>query len=379
MKFARLARALNPSYIREILKAAVQPDMISMAGGLPASSLLPVKLIQQTCQSLADNVHLFQYGSSRGYQPLLDTLSQSDPQHPHPWLICNGSQQALDLLTRALLEPGDAVVAEVPAYLGALQAFQLSGATICPLNSTSEGPDLAQLEDYLKHPSVRLFYAVPDFHNPTGRVWSGGVRIEVARLCRRYGVTLIEDIPYRELRFSGEQQRPLSQLCPEQTITLKSFSKIGFPGLRVGAMSGPAEFIRVAERIKQAVDLHTGIPQQAIINDLLNHPGYPDHLASLRFGYQQRYQQLSTELTEQLGQQVEFETVEGGMFIWLKLRKGRGSEVAARALEHKLAVVPGAAFYPDGAKETDNAIRLNFSNTEPSLATEAVTRLARSL
>ncbi|MDX2421856.1 MAG: PLP-dependent aminotransferase family protein [Amphritea sp.] len=378
MKFARYAESLDVSYIREILCTAGQPGMISMAGGLPASSLLPVELVRATCDSLADNPQLFQYGNSQGYGPLIETLNQASPT-TKPWLICNGSQQALDLIARALLEPGDKVIAEVPAYLGALQAFQLTGAVVCPLTSHTTGPDLNQLEDYFKAGNIKLFYSVPDFHNPTGRVWSTDTRIAVANLCRHYGVTLVEDAPYRELRFAGEQLGSLSDLCPEQSISLKSFSKIGFPGLRVGAMSGPAEFIAIAERIKQATDLHTGIPQQAIINALLNHPEFPDHLTRLRRGYQDRYQHLSSELTQQLGDRISFDTVEGGMFIWITLTEGNGSEVAARALQQKVAVVPGAAFYPAGSNQEDHSLRLNFSNTDPELFPEAVARLARAL
>lgn len=378
MKFARNAQSLDASYIREILSAANQPEMISMAGGLPASSFLPVELVRSTCEALADNRHLFQYGNSQGYSPLLSTLQRS-AKTQNPWLICNGSQQALDLIARALLEPGDQVIAEIPAYLGALQVFQLSGIKVCPLMSSTNGPDLDQLENYLKGGNIKLFYSVPDFHNPTGRVWSTETRIAVAKLCRHYGVTLVEDAPYRELRFAGEQLDTVSEHCPELSISLKSFSKIGFPGLRVGAMSGPADFIAVAERIKQATDLHTGIPQQAMIDALLNHPQFNEHLLLLRQGYQARYQHLSNALQQQLGDLVQFDTVEGGMFVWLTLSQGNSSDVAARALQHKLAVVPGAAFYPIDMALENNALRLNFSNTDPTFFPEAVNRLAQAL
>ncbi len=379
MKFSRHAQSLQASYIREILSAASQPQMISMAGGLPATSLLPVALIREACESLADTPQLFQYGNSQGYQPLIETLQQHHAGSTQPWLICNGSQQGLDLIARALLQPGDQFVAEVPAYLGALQAFQLTGATLLPLLSNTAGPDLDQLEHYFKSADIKLFYAVPDFHNPTGRVWSADTRTAVATLCRHYGVTLIEDSPYRQLRFSGVQHCPVSELYPEQTIRLISFSKTGFPGLRVGAMNGPAEFMTIAERIKQATDLHTGIPQQMIIHQLLNHPAYPEHLQQLRQGYQRRYQQLSDELQQQLGQQIAFDPVEGGMFIWLSLKGKSGTRVAASALTHQLAVVPGAAFYDKDAVTEDCHIRLNFSNTDATLVKAAVSRLATAL
>lgn len=138
MQFSSPAGSLKPSYIREILSAASQPDMISMAGGLPASSLLPVDLIRTSCESLADHRELFQYGASRGYSPLITTLNKLYPEQNNPWLICNGSQQGIDLIARAFVNPGDGVVAEIPAYLGALQAFQLSGAQIYPLYHISE-------------------------------------------------------------------------------------------------------------------------------------------------------------------------------------------------------------------------------------------------
>ncbi|WP_169336955.1 aminotransferase-like domain-containing protein [Amphritea japonica] len=355
-----------------------------MAGGLPASSLLPVDLIRASCVLLTDKTELFQYGASRGYAPLIETLTKQHPEQNDKWLICNGSQQGLDLISRAFLNHGDGVVAEIPAYLGALQSFQLAGAEIYPLYQGSEKshnqsqPDLIQLENHFKTGRVKLFYAVPDFHNPTGRVWSEETRTGVCTLCRHYGITLIEDAPYRELRFSGDQHSSLITLYPEGCIQLKSFSKTGFPGIRMGAMNGPAEFITIAERIKQATDLHTGLPQQAMINTLLNHAEYPNHLARLQDSYRERYQQLTSELIRQMEKQVQIEVVEGGMFIWLKLTTGSGSEVAERALTHKLAVVPGAAFYPKGQIVEDNAIRLNFSNTDPINITEAVSRLRRS-
>lgn len=379
MRFSKQASSLSPSYIREILAAATQPGVISMAGGLPATSLLPVKLIKSVCQTLHETPALFQYGNSRGYEPLLEKLESLYTQPQQSWLICNGSQQGIDIVARTLLEPGDGVVLEAPGYLGALQAFQLAGAKLYSLDSSSEGPNLSRLEDFFKTGKIRLFYAVPDFHNPTGKTWSADCRQQVVLLCRKYAIALIEDMPYRELRFNGPSRMTLSSLYPEQTISLRSFSKTGFPGIRIGAMGGPAEFIQLAERIKQSTDLHTGLPQQAILTGLLNHPDYAEHIEQLRKSYRSRYQTLSAELNRQLKAHGQFDEVQGGMFIWLNLPGRHTDVIAKRALQQKLAVVPGSVFYPPGQQSDCASLRLNFSNTQEKDMPEAISRLARSI
>ncbi len=200
--------------------------VLSLAGGLPPSEGFPLEFLRSSFASLSDRPELFQYGPTGGYQPLLEFLSAHYKlEAGADLLIGNGSQQCLDLIARAFVEPGQKVAMEAPAYVGAMQVFALAGAIIQTVDSHHQGPDLNQLEALFKAGDTRIFYSVPDFHNPTGRCWSVESREEVARLCSRYGVTLIEDAPYRDLRFSGEELPMVSSLCPESCLVLRSFSK----------------------------------------------------------------------------------------------------------------------------------------------------------
>lgn len=376
MQTARHLDQLKPSYIREILAAATQPDVLSLAGGLPSDQHFPTDILALEFAKLGQQTSLFQYGNTQGYQPLIDHLSQHwQLADAHQCLITSGSQQGLDLIARAFLNPDDLVVMEAPSYLGALQVFQLSQASINTVEQTANGPDLQQLETQFARQPVKLFYAVPDFHNPTGRCWDLSTRQQVAELCQRYGVLLIEDAPYRELRFSGIELPMVSSFCPDQALVLRSFSKIAAPGLRLGAISGPTNWINSLIRLKQASDLHTALPLQAAILGLLQNSGFDKHLQQLRQVYQQRYLALTSALQTALPQLAQ-QPVQGGMFIWLELPPTIDDfALAERCINHKLAVVPGSVFYADQGHD-QSALRLNFSNADETQLQQAAEILA---
>jgi len=379
MQIANHLKKMKPSYIREILSTANTDGIISLAGGLPASSHLPIELIQHNLSSTFREPKLFQYGETAGYLPLLEHLKQQYPvSDTHKSFITTGSQQALDLIARAFLNTGDGVVVEAPSYLGALQVFELAQANIISIEQTKNGPDLNKLETTFASGKVKLFYAVPDFHNPTGAVWSLETRQQVAELCKIYNIALMEDAPYRELRFSGQDLPLVSSFCPQHSWVLRSFSKIAFPGIRLGFATGPKDLIEPLIKVKQAADLHSSIPMQAVLLDLLRHPSFNAHLKGLCELYHERYQALALALSHSLSADFSFEAVEGGMFLWLKTPGKKPIQLAQAALKKGVAIVPGSVFYQHHSNSSP-AIRLNFSNSDPKQLQEAVQRLAQVL
>lgn len=375
MELTQALQQIQPSYIREILMDAQAEGVISLAGGLPDGNTFPIALMDESLISLPQKPALFQYGQTAGYGPLLDYFrSQFQLPEHHESLVCTGSQQALDLIARAFVNPNDKVVMEAPSYLGALQVFGLAQANVISISQQADGPNLVELEACFAEQSPKLFYAVPDFHNPTGVSWSLEVRQKVAQLCQQYDVTLVEDVPYRELRFIGEMLPLVSSFCPESALVLRSYSKIAAPGMRMGVVTGKAEWIAPLVKVKQCADLHSSIPMQAVLLDLLNHQDFPAHLETLRAIYQERYLCLAEQLIAKLPQGCHFNPVEGGMFIWLTLPECDDFALAKAALKNKVAVVPSSVFYKQGEKVTP-ALRLNFTNATTEELVVAVDRL----
>ncbi|MGK0375446.1 MAG: DNA-binding transcriptional MocR family regulator [Arenicella sp.] len=379
MQISKQLSGIKPSYIREILAATQEPNMLSLAGGLPASELLPVAQLMQAMESLASSPEVFQYGETSGYKPLLNFLSiKHQLPSDNAAMICTGSQQAIDLIARAYLNPGDTVAMEAPSYLGALQVFGLAQANIHSIEQTNHGPDLNQLEAAFASGTIKLFYGVPDFHNPTGVCWSLEVRKAVATLCNRYKVAFIEDVPYRELRFTGTALPLVSSFCQDNAFVMRSFSKVSSPGLRLGMVSAPKEWLSALVKVKQASDLHTGLPMQAVLLSLLQSDDFPIHLEKVRVNYKQRYHALLHALEPLLGVHCEVDQVQGGMFIWLKLLNARAMDVTQALMQKNVAVVPGDVFY-NHVDDIQPALRLNFTHsTLPQIET-AVARLSEVL
>ncbi|MFP6844431.1 MAG: PLP-dependent aminotransferase family protein [Thalassolituus sp.] len=376
MHTAKHVQQLRSSYIREILKAATADGVISLAGGLPAADLFPHMLLQEAMLKVANNRQVFQYGETRGYAPLLEHLSKTfNLQESHGTLVTTGSQQGLDLIARTYLNSEDHIAMEAPSYLGALQVFTLAQATINTVPQTPSGPDIKALKQLFESRQVKLFYAVPDFHNPTGISWSLQTRQEVARLCQTFNVTLIEDAPYRDLRFFGDDLPLVSSFCPDHSLVLRSSSKTSAPGLRLGSVTGPEEWITHLIRVKQTSDLHSSLPMQAALLEILTHPGFEQHLCNVRSHYHQRYQALSEAINTHLQSEVSFTKVEGGMFLWLKLAKGDPMQIAKMALKKGVAIVPGSVFYIEEDIQSP-AIRLNFSYCKPEQLATAIQLLA---
>ncbi|MGD8171329.1 PLP-dependent aminotransferase family protein [Vibrio sp. TRT 21S02] len=379
MEIAKSLQQIKSSYIREILAAANDPNVISLAGGLPDAQTFPIELMKPTLASLSDLPEVFQYGGTQGYPPLLQHLRlRFQLTQAHDVMVTTGSQQGLDLIARAYINPGDKVVMEAPSYLGAMQVFGLVQADILTVEQTEVGPNIEQLQACFEQHTPKMFYAVPDFHNPTGVCWSLETRQQVASLCQQYNVALIEDAPYRELRFAGDALPLVSDFCPQHSIVLRSFSKIASPGLRIGTVSGKKDYLAPLIKIKQGADLHSSIPMQALLLGLLTHENFPQHMQDICTLYKTRYQVLYSELREKLPDGCHLQPIKGGMFVWLSLPPCDTFSLAQTMLENGVAVVPSPVFYP---KENDasSALRLNFTNASPQQLKQAVIRLVTAL
>ncbi len=371
---------LKPSYIREILQAATNDEVISLAGGLPAETSFPYEQLRKAASIVLTDPTALQYSITEGEPELRQWVATYLDADINQILITSGAQQAMDLVTRALIQPGDGVVVEAPAYLGALQIFTLARANIIAIEQTSTGPDLNQLESAFQR-GPKIFYAVPDFHNPTGCCWPKATRKKVLALASQYGVAIIEDAPYRELRYGGTTVPSLYELAPERVCHTGSFSKTTAPGLRLGFLCANKALLSQVSLIKQATDLHSSTLCQRLLLSCLQEPFYSAHINGLRNDYRHRRNTLVAALQDQLGDKISFEIPEGGMFLWLSLASGNTDKLADQCPGSNVVVVPGSVFYPDkqhgcGVDKPLNKIRLNFTHTKPELLTEGVKRLA---
>lgn len=379
MEIAQSLQQIPSSYIREILSAASDEKVISLAGGLPDESTFPIDLMRTTLAELADMTEVFQYGTTAGYAPLLEFLSHRyQLPESQAAMVCTGSQQGLDLIARAYINPGDKVVMEAPSYLGAMQVFGLVQAKMVSVDQRESGPDLTQLEQCFSTQKPKMFYVVPDFHNPTGVCWDLETRKKVAQLCIQYDVALIEDAPYRELRFHGEALPMVSQFCPDHSIVLRSFSKIASPGLRIGVVTGKKSYLEPLIKVKQGADLHSSVPMQALLLGLLQHEHFDRHIDNIRQLYKGRYQKLYSELERTLPEGCQLKAVDGGMFVWLSLPECDTFALAKELLNNGVAVVPSPVFYPSGVQNRA-ALRLNFTNSTLEELKTAVCCLSQTL
>ncbi len=385
MKFAERIRGMNPSAVREILKVAERPDVLSFAGGLPAPELFPAAAIAAAfAQVLSTDAGLsLQYSTTEGHVPLREWIlarlrSQGIEGTLDQLVITNGSQQGIDLVAKILLDPGSEVLVEDPTYLAALQTFSAYQAVPVAVPSDDEGMSADALAEILAKRKPKLLYLVPAFGNPTGRTVSLARRRALLRLCAEHRVPVLEDDPYGELRFSGSQISAMAALGEgAEIIHLGTFSKTLAPGLRIGWALGPTEAIRKLTIAKQAADLHTATLAQRATAQLLGSFDYEGHLASIRKTYGSRCTAMVSALHRHLPD-LRFRKPEGGLFIWAQLPEGLDGELLlAEAVKAKVAFVPGRPFFVDG--QDRRHVRLNYSNRSEALIEEGMKRLGAVL
>jgi len=384
--WSRRVDDLKSSAIREILRVVNRADVVSLAGGLPAPELFPTELLERLARELLqsrDGPAALQYGETEGNPVLRERIAARaplpagavDPEHV---LVTQGSQQGLDLLAKLFLDPGDEVLVETPAYVGALQVFRFFGAKVTFLPCDAEGVDPGALAAALRR-RPKLVYVTPTFQNPSGTCYGARRRDEVRAALAGSDVLLVEDDPYREIWFDEEPPPPISVgVAPERRVYLGSFSKTAVPGLRIGYLVGPPAVVRRCVLAKQATDLHTNTLGQHLLARLLAEPAFDEHVRGLRRAYRARRDALDGALRARVADHLAWRTPGGGMFLWGRLAGGRdAAALLERALAEGVAFVPGGEFHPDG--EGRDTLRLNFTHCAPERLEEGVARLARAL
>ncbi len=381
---SRRVQAARSSVIRDLLKLVEQPGMLSLAGGLPAPESFPVARMREAVDRvLGSSTGLaspLQYGPTEGVGPLRDwvALQAGGGATQDNVVITTGSQQALDLLAHALCDPGDMVVVEHPAYLGALQALEAAGAELVPVASDADGIRVDELEARLAGGlRPKACYVAPNFQNPTGATLTLERRRVLAELADRYGFLVIEDDPYRELRFRGEHL-PQVRTFGTNVVSLGSTSKVLAPGLRVGWLVAPTWLVPATVRLKQARDLHTSSLSQWLAHDVLTDDAFlAGHRPELARIYAQRCEALCAALSGSFGDGAEFDLPEGGMFVWARLVGIDTTALLPVAAGNGVAFVPGGAFHLDGGGREH--ARLSFATLPPVGLDEAVRRLVASV
>ena len=368
LTFARRFDGVSGSAIREIFKMIAKPGMISFAGGNPALSALPDETVARIAREVLeqDGKRILQYGATEGYPPFLESLmayvkAQLGCDIPAV-LPVTGSTQAMDLLCKALINPGDVILVENPSFLGNLQCMHLYEAQLVPVESDEHGLIPEKVEEAMDRYHPKMLYVIPTFQNPTGKTLALERRRPIAELAAKYGVVVAEDDPYRDLRYAGKALPSIKSFDREGWVVfLGSFSKIISPGLRVGFMAGDPRILRKCTIGKQSSDVHTANLNQAIVDRFLRENLLPAHIASICGSYREQLGAMLEELRA-FPEGTRYTRPEGGLFVWVELPSGiDAKELLEQAVARHVAYVPGTHFYCDGGHE--NTLRLNFSNS----------------
>ena len=359
---ARRAHKMNPSVIREILKVTEKPGIISFAGGLPSPKTFPVDAFAEACATVlkTDGRSALQYAASEGLPALREWIARHMPWEvsPDQVLITTGSQQGLDLVAKVLIDEGSTVLVETPTYLGALQAFMPMEPRIVSVDSDADGIDIDDLQK--KAPGARFLYVLPNFQNPTGRSMSEARRQALVESARAAGLPIVEDNPYGDLWFDQPPPAPLTSRNPEGCIYLGSFSKVLAPGLRLGYVIAPKAIMPKLLQAKQAADLHSPSFNQRMVAEVLKDGFIDRHVPTIRALYKaQCHAMLDALQTEMSGLQVQWNSPDGGMFLWVRLPAGLNAiDLLPKAVDKGVAFVPGSAFFADAPDP--RTLRLSF-------------------
>lgn len=385
-RFASRMSRMPVSAIREILKVTERPEIISFAGGLPAPDLFPVAAIAKAYADVFadEGPAALQYSTTEGWRPLREWIARRMQKRgiaatADRVLITTGSQQGIDLVGKIFIERGDAVVVENPTYLAALQAFSGYEASFISIDSDDEGMRVDQLENALKYSSPKLIYIVSEFANPKGTTLPYARRQKLIELSARYRVPILEDNPYSELRYTGEQQQPLAALDRDGlVIHISTFSKTLSPGMRLGWLIASEEIFQMVVVAKQAADLHTSTIEQRAAARLLESFDYDGHIGHLCEVYGERRQAMLSAMERYFPAEARWTRPEGGLFLWVELpERLSAEELFEEAIAERVAFVPGTSFF--ACERKLNFMRLNFSNQKPEMIEEGIKRIASVL
>ena len=381
-KLAARTDRMTSSAIRDLLKLTAQRGVISFAGGLPSPETFPVAEFAAACTRVLgapDACAALQYTSTEGLPVLRQAVADSLPWDvsPENVLITTGSQQALDLVAKVLVDPGSRILVETPTYLGALQAFQPMEPTVVSVESDDGGMLADDLAAKVK--GARLVYVLPNFQNPTGRSMDAARRAEISDVARRAGVPVLEDNPYGELWFDQPPPAPMAAHCPENTLYMGSFSKVLAPGLRLGFLVAPPHIHQRLVMAKQAADLHSSHFDQRVVAEVLRDGFLDRHVPGIRDLYKGKRDAMLAALQRHMhGLGVRWNRPAGGMFLWVRLPAGMSATaLLPRAVEKNVAFVPGSPFYA-GAPDERN-LRLSFVTATVEQIDAGVAALAEAL
>lgn len=392
-RYSQRTQRIKASAIRELLAVAERPGMISFGGGFPAPDVFPVEEFKRACNYVLENkgAEVLQYGSTDGYVPLRQMVSRYSIRSGmnidiSNILITSGSQQALDLIGKIFINRGDRILVESPTYLGALQAWNAYGAEYITVPVDEYGMRTDMLEEALRI-GPKFIYVLPNFQNPTGTTLPLERRMKLIELADRYGVPIIEDDPYGQLRYEGEdipsveildsRAREQNGTFTGNVIYLSTFSKILAPGLRLAWVVAPDNVIRKLALAKQGTDLNTSTFNQIVAHEVGQHGFIDRHVEVMKKVYLERRNAMLDSLEENMPEGITWTHPQGGLFLWVTLPPSINStEMLPEAINENVAYVPGEFFHPDGSGK--NTIRLNFSFCSPGKINEGIARLGKA-
>lgn len=383
--FSNKISSLQPSAIREILKATSDPSIIPLAAGNPAPDAFPIDAVRSVAKDILEKhpIEALQYGVSEGYQPLRDTISEWLKRRENigndydEILITSGATQVTDLLTKVICNEGDIVLCEEPSFIGSLNCFRSYGCKLKGVPVEADGMDVDALEEALKTTeNIKFIYTIPNFQNPSGTTMSLKKRKRLYDLAVQYKVIILEDNPYGDLRTEGESLPTIKSMDTEGIVVYAgSFSKILSPGLRVAYCVADKKIIAKMTVGKQASDVHTPCLNQMIVNEWFKNYDVDAHIVKIQDIYRKKLNLMCDCIDKELGDFVEYVKPQGGLFIWCKLPDSVDMlEFVKKAIEKKVAVVPGNAFLMNDA-EKSQYIRLNFSTPTDEGIVEGIKRL----
>jgi len=389
--YSKNALNMKRSEIRELLKVTRQPDIISFAGGLPGPETFPVKDLEDiSCQVLREKGALaLQYGPTEGETSFREELAkwlscEKNTVKPENILITAGSQQGLDIVSKVFLDPKDVVVVELPSYIGGLQAFTAYRAKMIGVPQDHDGMRMDQLEGILDRLAKRgkkpkFIYVVPDFQNPSGVTMSLERRKRLLQLAYQHEVPIVEDSPYRDLRYKGKTVPAIFSLDNQNhVIVLGTFSKLLAPGLRLAWIMAPVEWMDRMVVAKQSMDLCSPTYTQVIAAEYLKRGLLPRQIENIRKVYGRKLEVMLEALRRYMPKGVEWSKPDGGLFLWVKLpRKMSANDLFPKAIENKVAYVVGSAFHCNGKGQ--NTMRLNFSFPSEQQIDKGIQRLAKMI
>ncbi len=387
--FSKSAKAMRSSEIRRLMKLAADPSVISFAGGMPNNKLFPIEALDEIYSSLSveEKQRAFQYGPTSGYPPLVESLgkylqSKGLPVEGNSLIITTGAQQAINLVTKVLVDPGDTVITEYPSFIGALAAFKSYGANLTGVEMDDNGVKIDLLEKKLNM-GAKILYLSPYFHNPAGIIYSEQRKNEVISLLEGKNICLLEDDPYGELYFDEKDKHltvPMKVIADEKIpiCYTGSFAKIFGPGMRLGWLLGPSEIIEKCELAKQSQDACSATFTQVLANAFLSRGKLEPYVKSLRAVYKRRAQIMLDALEESMPRGVSWTTPKGGFYVWVTMPEDiNASDVFQASIEKGAAFVIGSAFDPEGVR--NNSFRLAFSAPSEDKIAEGIHMVAQAV